>query len=459
MKHYLLENPSTIVERKGEISEISLSLSKIRLSHISKQYNSMQIDLIHLENFRAFEKVTVKFNKNFNVVIGGNGVGKTALLEALCVGVGSFFLGIDDADSRHIQKEDVRLVSYEHSIESQYPVIVGCQATYRGKGIGWSRTKETEQGRTTSRDASPIKNIANRLQQAVRDGENERLPVIVYFPTGRLWKERQDTGIEVRGSRLRGYYNALNPTSNYKFLLGWFKTKEFAAIQQGQESVELNVISRAVSNCIEDCNRIYFDIEEDELMMQFEDGSKMPAKNLSDGYRGMMAMVADIAFRCVILNPHLGENAALESKGVVLIDELDLHLHPSWQKRVIYYLKNAFPNIQFIATTHSPLIIASAKAGEVVKIPAENTIFNIEPQQKSYKGWQLDYILEDLMDMMDYQELNTGELLNQLNQAVNDGNMSLYDEKIRELEEVLHGNDPILKVYKMKKGELILNAI
>jgi predicted ATP-binding protein involved in virulence len=79
-------------------------------------------------------------------------------------------------------------------------------------------------------------------------------------------------------------------------------------------------------------------------------------------------MAADIAYRCIQLNPHLGENAVTDTPGVVLIDELDLHLHPNWQRHVVADLKNAFPNIQFVATTHSPFIVQSLEADELINL-------------------------------------------------------------------------------------------
>jgi predicted ATP-binding protein involved in virulence len=89
---------------------------------------------------------------------------------------------------------------------------------------------------------------------------------------------------------------------------------------------------------------------------------------LSDGYRNLIGMVADIAYRCIKLNPHLGENVISHTPGIVLIDDLDLHLHPNWQKRIVADLKNIFTSIQFVATTHSPFIVQSLKADELINL-------------------------------------------------------------------------------------------
>ena len=96
--------------------------------------------------------------------------------------------------------------------------------------------------------------------------------------------------------------------------------------------------------------------------------NQLPFRLLSDGVRNMVGMVADIAYRCVMLNPYLGENAIKETQGIVLIDELDLHLHPTWQKKVVEDLKTTFPNIQFVASTHSPFIVQSLKSDELINL-------------------------------------------------------------------------------------------
>lgn len=95
---------------------------------------------------------------------------------------------------------------------------------------------------------------------------------------------------------------------------------------------------------------------------------------MSDGYRNMIGMIADIAYRCIKLNPHLGVNALKETNGLVLIDELDLHLHPSWQKAIVKELTTSFPKIQFVATTHSPFIVQSLAKDQIINLEDQELI-------------------------------------------------------------------------------------
>lgn len=331
----------------------------------------MRIDKLRLKNFRNYEEITFEFHPHFNIFIGTNGTGKTAVLEALTIAMGSFFLGMDYAENRHIQQDDIRIVNSEYDINEQFPVEVECWGTLNGKSVNWLRELTGPKNKTTYVKALEIKNMAREIQEKVRAGETLPLPILVYYSTERLWKERLDTSV-ISGSRLKdGYYNGLRATSNNKFFTKWFEKEEIIVLQRKKSSEGLTVVREAVASCIENCQNLYFDYNRRELMIEFTDGKILPFQYLSDGVRNMLAMVADIAFRCAVLNPQLKSDAARQTEGIVLIDELDLHLHPSWQKRVVSNLKNAFPNLQFITTTHSPLILGSAQDRIITVVDGE----------------------------------------------------------------------------------------
>ncbi|MDM8562131.1 AAA family ATPase [Candidatus Marithioploca araucensis] len=334
----------------------------------------MKIHKLRLKNFRGFEEKIINFHPHFNVIIGVNGTGKTATLEGLCVAIGSFFLGIDYAENRHIQNDDIRIVNYEDDMQEQFPVQVDCWGTVLDQNLNWQRELTGHHNKTTFIKAKNIKELSKNIQEKIRGGKDIELPIIVYYATERLWKERLDSGKTILPSRFRGYYNGLRPTSCLKFFLKWFKEKEMAAIQHGKDYMALKVVRKAVSCCVADCVNIYYELNPDKeqtLMMELKGGKILPFRLLSDGARNMLAMVADIAFRCTLLNPKLGEEAAIKTSGVVLIDELDLHLHPSWQKQTVYNLKRTFPQIQFITTTHSPFVIQELDEGELIRLDSE----------------------------------------------------------------------------------------
>jgi predicted ATP-binding protein involved in virulence len=351
----------------------------------------MKIHKLRLTNFRGFEEKTYHFHPHFNVIIGINGTGKTAILEGLCVAVGSFFLGIDYAENRPIQTDDIRLVNYEDDIQEQFPVQVECWGEMLGMPMNWQRELTGLHNKTTFIKAKNIKALSKDIQDKVRSGKEIELPIIVYYATERLWKERAESSKISLPSRFRGYYNGLKPTSNLKFFLKWFKEKEMAAIQHRTDYVALKVVRKAVSSCIADCVNIYYELNPDKeqtLMMEQGGGKVLPFRLLNDGARNLLAMVADIAFRCALLNPKLGEDAASKTAGVVLIDELDLHLHPSWQKQTVHNLKKTFPQIQFITTTHSTFVIQELEEGELIRLDSATEMI----------GEYVDQSLEDIAE-------------------------------------------------------------
>src|SRR5207249_2270078 len=95
------------------------------------------------------------------------------------------------------------------------------------------------------------------------------------------------------------------------------------------------------------------------LGVRHRDHGLLPLSVLSDGVRNMVALVADLARRCASLNPHLGEAVAQLTPGVLLIDEVDMHLHPRWQQQVVDLLRRAFPSLQMVLSTHSPHVLST----------------------------------------------------------------------------------------------------
>lgn len=347
----------------------------------------MRIDTLTIHNFRGFKELSFSFDPEFNLVVGVNGTGKTSLLDALSIALGSWFLGLRGYDTRHINSQEVLLASFEQETvgtvgegvvsvnwESQYPCVIQADGEVQGELISWSRALNTPHGRTTYVDARNIKEFAARADTKARSGEDILLPLISYYGTGRLWnipREQAQVKSEqaIKGkeelSRLMGYRNSVDPRLSPASLVRWIARQSWITYQQkGKQSGIFIAVRNALIRCLEEARDIYFDANLGEVVVVMEHGDRYPFNNLSDGQRCMLAMVGDIAQKAATLNPQLGSRALEETPGVVLIDELDLHLHPKWQRHVIEDLRCTFPKIQFVATTHSPFLIQSLRKGE-----------------------------------------------------------------------------------------------
>jgi predicted ATP-binding protein involved in virulence len=348
----------------------------------------MKINNIKIQNFRGYESLDVDLNPNFNLIIGDNGSGKTAILEALTVAIGSFFLGIKGAISRGVYEKDIRIATFEHSEEYQFPVVVKANGIVLNQTISWLRTLEGIENRTTSKQAKSIKDLSSKIDTMVRKGEVVNLPLLIYYATGRLFdvardndelsKEKKRERQQI-SSRFRAYDRSLEAKSTHRQFQKWFRGKELARIQKGVGDINLEVVKKTIIDGVPNCVNIYYEFDTDKsqgLKVELGDGRILPFNSLSDGTRNFFAIIADMAYMCLTLNPHLKEKALKETEGVVLIDELDLHLHPDWQRKIINILRDTFPKVQFVVTTHSPFLIQETGQDQLI-ILKDNKILKI----------------------------------------------------------------------------------
>ena len=370
----------------------------------------MKIHSIKLKNFRRFEQAEFRFNDRFTVIVGDNATGKTAILDALAILAGSYLLDFKSSASRHIREGEIRqktmLIGETQTLESQFPVCLSCEASVEQEDkrdiLSWSRSIPAEGKKTSRRDAKKIIDRGREDSSAMIAGEEVALPVLAYYGTGRLWDAKRDRTIEKPDSRSVGYLDCLDPASNHRLFEKWFRQFELVSIQKRKTFAVVEAVRKAVCSCIPKCKNFYYDFELGHLVVEFADGSLTGFQNLSDGYRNMLAIVADIAHRAARLNPQLLEAVTSKATGLVLIDEIDLHLHPKWQRSVVGDLRKVFPNIQFIVTTHSPFVIQSLKPGEVIDLNNINDIDvgegNASPAPcKSYVDRSIEDIVEDVM--------------------------------------------------------------
>ena len=336
----------------------------------------MIIEKLELNNFRRFEHLAADFHPNLTVIVARNGQGKTSVLDGITVALGTFVGAFDLGKAQHIEKNDARLLRVDNQPEgeAQYPVEVS--AVFAQPKIVVSRELTGAKNKTTIRDAQAITEYGVQLQQMVRTGAQEPLPLVSYYGAGRLWKAHKNMERKqvLSASRTMGYEDCLSPASNFVQCQQWMAKATFAEWDEQRRSPEqsmsvsmgerLAAIQDAVNFVLaeEGWSDFRYSPTHETLTMFSKNAGHLPVSLLSDGVRAMVAMVADIAFRCVRLNGYLGRQAAQQTQGIVLIDEVDIHLHPAWQQRVIDTLRQAFPQIQFIITTHSPQVLTSVDA-------------------------------------------------------------------------------------------------
>ena len=246
----------------------------------------------------------------------------------------------------------------------------------------WARELTHEGGRTTAKDANDIVSAATEAERRVRSGEEVTLPLICTYGCERLWFEShgpRSASKEASSqlpSRLDGYKDCIDFTIEGSSFFDWIRAEVSAGEQRGKETIAYRVLSDAITECVEGAIRLYYDARYNDLVVNIKEHGYQLFQNLSDGQRIMLGLVGDLARRASTLNPHLGDLALKQTPGVVLIDELDLHLHPNWQRRVVRDLKKTFPSLQFIATTHSPQLIGEVEP-EQIRLLTNTDVFTL----------------------------------------------------------------------------------
>ncbi len=336
----------------------------------------MRVNKIYIENFKGFEKEEFVFNDRFTVLIGDNGAGKSGILDAISIGIGTVLLKTgatfshNGKRSRPLFKNEMRKVSVsDDNIELSNVVLAG-EFTYNEETLPWRREQAANSQSLSVKHAKTLTELGVWISKNLKEQIN--LPLIAYHSTARLAGQiHGKTAYEKTGSRLDGYYACLDPRSISDKFLSWFKTYEDSVLKFDKDKTLYNAFTEAVISVIPTWNEIKFHWGLDDIIGKQSDGMWLPLSDLSDGYRAIIGLVADLAYRAIKLNPHLGADAVKQTRGIVLIDEIDMHLHPKWQKKIVDELKHAFPNIQFIATTHSPFIVQSLRADEIINLDNE----------------------------------------------------------------------------------------
>ncbi len=414
----------------------------------------MKIEKLKLENFRCFERLELDLDSQYTVLVGINGAGKSTILDALAIALGAYLQAIDGIESNSIQPSDahykVHAIGSRIDVQEQYPVQVTAYASVEKKlQLYWGRSLNGKKNRTTYGDASEVIAYARELQEEIREGNCDTvLPMIAYYGTGRLWMQKRNqknsASNEKKFNRQMGYIDCLSSASNDKQMLRWFEDMTYIQLQEGKPVPELEAVKAALRQCylssnteIEDAN-VTYDVKSKELKITvyYKNGfvEYLPASMLSDGEKSIISLIADIAYRMALLNPNLLDSV-LETPGIVLIDEIDMHLHPLWQKKIIGDLITIFPNVQFVVTTHSPSVLANVRK-EHIRLLDHYELF--DPQNNTY-GRSVEDILREIMGV-DVRPSEVAELLNAFDHAIDIADLDIATKYLEQLRKVLGNN-------------------
>jgi predicted ATP-binding protein involved in virulence len=358
-------------------------------------------------NFLLFRDSDFTFHPSLNLIVGANASGKSSLLAAIQMAVadGAGFIspnhtdGISDSDVRF----ETRVTKGRVRFEQIFPAKIAAKGTVFNRDVNWSITRERSLGGSKTSFG-----LYRAVKAQMEDSETAKpfvIPLIAFYGPHRMLSGEPgsipDAAIE-RPSRIdgnEGWWDALvNLRSFERWIIG--KTLErLQVVEEGgagdsEETDELSVVNRALHECIPGATGIKYDLRLREIMIGFGNGQALPFSSLSDGQKGIVALIADIARRMCILNPFLGSQVLSETNGILAIDELDIHLHPGWQRRIIKSLRQSFPKLQIFATCHSPQMIGGLHPDEVLIMRDGQ-----ETRAETTYGLNANQVLEEVLEI------------------------------------------------------------
>lgn len=457
----------------------------------------MQIRAFQLHNFGRFESLEASFEENERdparviVLVGNNGAGKTSILKALATSLSWFVARLRTGKgggtpiSDHLIREGAPSAAIDIAVED----LEARRGTFR-----WTvaRARQGMKGRHVSA-LKDVSVLADHYRSHLTDIADCSLPLVAYYPVERSVLE-VPLKVKTRNafSQLIGYEDFFSPSVNFTKFFEWFRDREDHENELGvgrlrhlsqaldeqfsdgmyvpdskallnnsqrlqvlmeealKEDSQLSVVRSAIEQFMPGFSQLRVQRKPQLQLIVDKCGLSLNVLQLSQGEKTLMALVGDIARRLAMMNPAL-ENPLL-GQGIVLIDEVDMHLHPTWQRQLIHNLTRTFPNCQFILTTHSPLVISdypdvlvfALNDGQLEKVPSQF-------------GQDANTVLLDVMDT-DIRNPEIGARLNDALDAIQSGRLNDARHMIAALEEQLPPSNLELTKVKLilRKQELRL---
>ena len=356
----------------------------------------MRLESIKLSGFRGIPNLELEFPEQVNVLAGVNGSGKSAVLDCTAIMLSRLIGRIRSSAGTGRYFVDSDISNKTSEIQNEVTIL------FQGQPMHWSVTK-TRKGRRrqTITRLDEMKSHIERFRSELDEDEHANLPVVVYYPVNRAVL---DIPLRIRtrhrfDDRLVAYDQALSGEGrSFRVFFEWFREREDLENERrvdelGFRDPQLRAVRRAIRRLLPGFRKLK--VRRSPLRMVVEkNGEELIVNQLSDGEKCTLAMAGDLARRMAIANPSMED--PLETEAVVLIDEIDLHLHPEWQRRIVPALAKTFTNTQFLLSTHSPAILSQLTPNSIwIMGNTESGIVANRPED-AY-GQTVNRILEDIM--------------------------------------------------------------
>ena len=393
----------------------------------------MRLATVEIENYRAIEHLCLEPDPSLTVLFGVNGCGKTSVLSGIAMGLGTI-------QNFFRPKEDrVRFLKTDRRAGAG-PMRVALTTTDE---MSWQREETGRQfARISEKKHGPGKQLGGLLVKAGLLDEKvhpQELPIGAYYDTDRIVLDvpQRRRGFDKGFDRLDAWHGALSARTDFRHFFQWFYAKENeelralrkfvgegADLKQNDASRELRAVRDAIASMVGGVSDPR--IEENPLRfvvsLEQQPGrvEELAIDQLSGGCRAVLTLAADLARRMAQGNPHFDD--PLKSEAVVLIDEIELHLHPEWQQRILGDLQRTFPNAQFIVSTHSPQVLTTVAPEHILELVSEDGRVTIREPSAHTFGAEAGDVLDAVMGVDERPPRNEFvEVLNRYMQLIDDG--------------------------------------
>ena len=359
---------------------------------------------LRLVDLRAIKAAEFRFQPGFNLIVGVNGVGKTSVLDALSVCLSAVVKRANTLRSqvKTLLGDDIRIGAGALTIECG--VQMGAQEhrylVHKPRSASAPQKEKAGRPREQVHSTPEVAEFIGDPPLPVSGHEPDGRPLAVLFSTNRAIpsKRAPRKGVTAGGVETAFADAFLERELRLGEFGDWLKVQESMRSERPAIDRVLAACENAVTHFLPGYTNLRLGNAPRPQLCIDRDSTTIPVRQLSDGERGILALVLDLTRRLAQANPSFTDPAS-EAEAVVLIDEIDLHLHPKWQRQIIHNLTTIFPCCQFIATTHSPQVVASVDPDQVHLLAPVGII---HPDRSL--GMDSNWILRHLMEAADRPE-------------------------------------------------------
>ena len=394
----------------------------------------MKVQELRIQNFRGIENLELKdMDSKMNIVVGVNGAGKTSFLDSLAFSLSWLIARMKSGRAKGIQPAESDI-----TYGAKSPCVLSVTLD---NGVSWSIGKAKTYSARTNVFKANLAEMTALADGIVKRAGEQGVPVLMYYPVERAIAAAPVNLHKSEPEIWDVYKDALTGNANFRAMFEWYRRQEdieneLIRDNAGYRDSSLEVIRKAIGAFFPDFTEMRIRRRPRQSMVIKKGKEEIEFTQLSQGEKCYLSLICDIARRLAIANPK--HPNPLEGEGIVLIDEIDLHLHPKWQSEVVSKLMKVFPNCQFFLSTHSSLVLSDVTRSQIILLDKGKRVY---VSYEAY-GKLADSIMANYFDTPYQRNREVAQKIEEAFKALRKGDAVRYKRLFAELQSVLDMSDP-----------------